>query len=68
MRYEDVRREKRWRVGEESEGGKKSSKQRGKVVVLRSVRLSAFSPLWGGGPSALRVCHSTRLCLAPRER
>ncbi len=26
------------------------------------------SLLWGGGPSALYVCHSTRLCLASRER
>lgn len=40
--------EKRWWEGWRRRGEKKASKQRGEVVVLRSVRMSAF-PLSGEG-------------------
>lgn len=59
--------ERRWREGwrrrEKSEQAK-----RGGGCCFKISADECVSPLWGGVPSALYVCHSTRLCLALRER
>lgn len=52
----------------EGEGEEKSEQAKGGGCCFRISTDECVSPLWGGGPSALYVCHSTRLCLASRER
>lgn len=65
VRCEETRKEARERLrvrlerdaGKEGEGEEKASKQRGEVVVLRSVRMSAF-PLSGEGGTIGALCLS----------
>lgn len=52
----------------EKERKKSEQAKRGRGCCFKISADECVSPLWGGVPSALYVCHSTRLCLASRER